>query len=413
MNQRAISSGRVFAWQACVETVSAEVHQATGAIYSYPHDIENSLRACAAIVAIPVCNEEQHIADCLIALACQSEDVAIGIVVLLNNCTDNTCIVVRDLARRLRIPILIISTTFPPELASAGYARHLAMRHAEYFAGPDCVLMTTDADSRVYSNWIAANFDSLRDGADAVAGRVELDRADAQKIPTRLHEDDAQECEYDRLLDQIRERLDPDPSDPWPRHTEHSGASIAVKLDVYLRAGGLPAIPIGEDRAFFEALRKVDAKIRHAPDVRVVVSGRIIGRAVGGMADTIRRRLAKPDRTLDERVEPARTAARRAWMRRLFGAIWRGSEAWAQPLMELAHKSQVSEPELKRLLVSRYFGEAWAQLEVRSPVLTRRPVMRKDLNLEMNRARQILCAINRRVAADKRAVATSLAVSRA
>jgi hypothetical protein len=52
-----------------------------------------------------------------------------------------------------------------------------------------------------------------------------------------------------------------------------------------------PGTPLGEDRAFFDALRRVDARIRHVPGVRVVVSARIVGRAPGGMADTMRRRV--------------------------------------------------------------------------------------------------------------------------
>jgi hypothetical protein len=56
----------------------------------------------------------------------------------------------------------------------------------------------------------------------------------------------------------------------------------------------------------------------------VSVSGRWIGRAPGGMADTIRRRMQRQDEFTDEQVEPAvdacrrydfRSRARRAWRR--------------------------------------------------------------------------------------------------
>ena len=81
----------------------------------------------------------------------------------------------------------------------------------------------------------------------------------------------------------------------------------------------MPPIPLGEDRAFFAALRRIDARIRHAPEVRVTVSARTNGRATGGMADTIRRRLEKPDEMLDENLEPAVNATRRAELRGLIG----------------------------------------------------------------------------------------------
>ena len=93
---------------------------------------------------------------------------------------------------------------------------------------PGGFLLISDADGRVSPNWLAANLAALRAGADAIAGRAELDPADAGQIPARLHEDDARECAYDQLLDQTHALLDPDPFDPWLRHTEHSGASLAV-----------------------------------------------------------------------------------------------------------------------------------------------------------------------------------------
>jgi hypothetical protein len=116
--------------------------------------------------------------------------------------------------------------------ANAGYARRLAMQLAEDFVTPHGVLLTTDADACVYPNWMSANLFALRQGADAVAGCVEIDPAEAVLIPPRLHENDARECAYAVLLDAISARLDWDPADPWPRHCEHSGASIAVTLDI-------------------------------------------------------------------------------------------------------------------------------------------------------------------------------------
>ena len=38
-----------------------------------------------------------------------------------------------------------------------------------------------------------------------------------------------------------------------------------MTVAAYWRAGGMPATPLGEDRAFFDALRRMDARIRHAP----------------------------------------------------------------------------------------------------------------------------------------------------
>ena len=184
------------------------------------------------------------------------------------------------------------------------------MAEAARLAGLDGVLLTTDADGQVDPDWLAANLQCLADGADAVAGWVDLHPIEWGAIPRALHEDDARECAYDRLCDEIHGLLDPDPADPLPRHTQHSGASIAVTAAAFARCGGVPAIPSGEDRALIAALRRVDARIRHAPEVHVSVSGRTEGRSEGGMADTIRRRLAKPDEYIDDRLEPALDCAR-------------------------------------------------------------------------------------------------------
>jgi glycosyltransferase involved in cell wall biosynthesis len=277
-----------------------------------------SSESCRSIlIAVPVKNEAERIASCLRALSFQYGAPPYQIVLLLNNCTDTTGAVVNALARKLPVPIHTVEVSLPPKLASAGYARHLAMEAAAELAAPGGVLLTTDADSRVDSSWIASNLCALWRGADAVAGRIDIDPVEAALIQLRLHEDDARECAYSDLLDRIEGTKDPDLFDPLPRHTEHSGASIAVTLSAYRRVGGIPPLPLGEDRAFFAALRRIDARIRHAPEVRVTASGGTRGRASGGMADTIRRRMVRPDEMLDERLEPAVNAARRAELRSL------------------------------------------------------------------------------------------------
>jgi hypothetical protein len=183
------------------------------------------------VVAIPVKDEVERIGNCLRALSQQSGISRHQIVLLLNNCTDDTAVVVRNLTPNLAVPIHQFEVTLPPEQANAGYARRLAMQAAEKFVAPQGVLLTTDADACVYPDWISANLLALRQGADAVAGCIEIDPAEAALIPPKLHEDDARECAYAALLDEIEARLDWDSADPWPRHSEHSGASIAVTVD--------------------------------------------------------------------------------------------------------------------------------------------------------------------------------------
>ena len=255
-------------------------------------------------VAIPARDEADHIAACLEALDGQSGARLDAIVLLVNNTTDGTARIARQVRLHPRTTLHILERTLPPEQATAGFARQVALDAAIALTGPAGLVLTTDADGQVDPDWLAANLAAIAAGAEAVAGWVELHPIDWGQIPARLHEDDARECAYDALLDEIHARLDPDPADPMPRHTQNSGASIAVTAAAYARCGGVPPIPSGEDRALIAALRRVDAAVRHAPEVHVTVSGRTMGRSKGGMADTIRRRLQQADEFIDERLEP-------------------------------------------------------------------------------------------------------------
>ena len=342
------------------------------------------------VVAIPVKNEVERIGSCLCALSKQVGIDArkVAIVLLLNNCTDDTAKLVNKLTPNLPMRVHRAEVTLPSEFANAGYARRLSMEAAEQLVEPHGILLTTDADGQVDRNWIALNLQALARGADAVAGRVEIDPLDAALIPPKLHEDDARECFYGELLDRISAELDPDPFDRLPRHSEHSGASIAVRVSAYRCAGRIPAIPLGEDRAFFAGLRRIDARIRHAPEVRVIVSGRTVGRAVGGMADTIRRRLIKADDTADDQFEPALPAARRAQLRRLARVVW--SNPIESEVDLLAKQLLISPSKVKRALATPYFGAAWSELESNSTMLAKRKVLITDLDNQTKQAQMIL-----------------------
>ena len=124
---------------------------------------------------------------------------------------------------------------------NAGVALRMATQCALSLAGYNGIILTTDADSKVATNWIAANIAAIDAGSDAVAGMAVLDDRDAAALPERLLIDDEKEVTFRTLLDEIDWLLDPDAADPWPRHTEHSGASIAVRARFLALAGGMPA----------------------------------------------------------------------------------------------------------------------------------------------------------------------------
>ena len=333
-----------------------------------------------AAVAIPARNEAAYLEPCLRALAAQSVRPA-AVVVMLNNCTDDSAARMAALAPSLPFPVHAPSIELPPGQACAGWARRLAMQHAARLVGPDGVLLGTDADSVADPDWVEACLDAIATGAEAVAGIVDIDPEDALRLPPALHEDDARECAYASQLDEIAALADPDPADPWPRHDQQSGASFAATVRIWRQAGGIPPVRLGEDRAFFDALRRVDARIRHSTAARVIVSGRLHGRARGGMADTMRRRLTEPDRFLDGRLEPAEDAAFRALWRQRLRRAW-GDERGAIAEQGAAAELELPVEALGRLLLKPYFGAAWTAIEAHSRRLRRRRVPVSDLPIQ-------------------------------
>ena len=219
--------------------------------------------APSAVVAVPVKDEEARIESCLCALAGQLEvdfdDLAV--VLLLNNCRDATADRVRVLAGQLPFRLELREVDLPPAYANAGWARRLAMEAAADLVSPDGLILTTDADTLVETDWIAANRREIAAGADAVAGYVMADPTELIELPPEILERGSLEWEFQQLGAEMVARVDPDLNDPWPCHNQNCGASAAITAAAYRRIGGLPPRPVGEDRALFEMVRRIDGRI--------------------------------------------------------------------------------------------------------------------------------------------------------
>jgi hypothetical protein len=334
------------------------------------------------IGAIPVKNEEAQIGACLQSLCNQTRKLD-RLVLLLNNCTDTTADICRQFQARIH-GIEIHEVTLKAPLASAGEARRRALE----LAGDNergVLILTTDADAILPPSWVEQNIREITAGADVVCGMAEIHSQDAAMIPRALHDDDRRETFLLSILDEMMSILAPDAFDPWPRHQQQSGASIAVRSSALDFAGGPPHVSSGEDRALIEQLRLIDARVRHAPDILVHVSGRLEGRAAGGMAEAIKRRLVCQDNLTDAKLEPAIDAYRRAVARA------RLSAAWVQKIdaMGLAQDLLIDPGEMRRILKAEFFGRAWSSLQAVSPVLRRRRVAFADLPREINIALEL------------------------
>jgi hypothetical protein len=347
------------------------------------------------VVAIPVRDEEKRLPACLHALARQRDrsgrsisPTQVRVVLFANNCTDRSASLARNLGSELSLDVRVIEARLPPAIAHAGSARRAAMDLAEAWlveAGEsDGVILATDADSQVAPDWIAENRAAFAAGAEAVLGRINLDK-EGDQLPEALHRRGALEDIYERLLTELSWLLDPLEHDPWPHHATVSGASLGVTREAYCRVGRLPRVPLGEDKALVGLLSRHDVRIRHCPTAHVITSGRTDGRAPGGVADTLAIRSKEPDAFCDEALEPFRTAfARAAWrgrLRRLYGV---GRLALDLNWVE---KLEIAPRDVDDLIQEPAFGAIWAAIELRSPRFARRLLRPAELPEQISIAR--------------------------
>jgi Glycosyl transferase family 2 len=371
---------------------------AGAAVYHLPSSTRIAPIRPAFVVAIPVKDEEERLPACLRALAQQLDRSAqpippalVRVILFANNCTDHSASLGRSLGQTWSLDIRVVEASLPPGAAHAGAARRAAMDLAEAWlveAGEkDGVILTTDADSQVAPNWIAENLAAFAAGAEAVLGCIDLDEEGAY-LPEALHRRGELEDTYERLLTELSWLLDPLEHNPWPHHATISGASLGITRTAYCRAGCLPRVPLGEDKALIALLSRQDARIRYCPTVHVITSGRTDGRAPGGVADTLAIRSREPDAFCDDALEPFRRAfSRAAWrgcLRRRHGA---GCLALDQ---DCAAKLEVSPREVDDIIHESTFGAAWAAIEDRSPLFARRLLRPAELPEQISIARRWL-----------------------
>ncbi len=256
---------------------------------------------CELSVAIPVHNEEAGIVATLAALAAQVDLAGqpldprrYEVLVLANNCSDGTVEQARRFAAATpALRLHVIEMVLPPPHAHVGAARRLVMDEACRRLGSPGhgrgVIATTDGDTLVRPTWVASNLDEIARGADAVGGRIlatpgEIAALDAG---TRLYY--RRDTAYRTLRTAYESILNPDPANAWPRHHHCFGASLAVTVQAYRAAGGLPVVHCLEDMAFVQELERRDARVRRSPAVNVRTSLRCSGRVDVGLSWTLSR----------------------------------------------------------------------------------------------------------------------------
>jgi hypothetical protein len=254
---------------------------------------------CRAVVIVPARNEEASIAATLDALDAQVDlegapldRASFEILLLLNNCTDATAAVTSKWrADHPQTRLHVAERTLAPHEAFVGTARRLLMDTAwRRLSGRPGVrgILSTDSDTQVGADWVAQNLAVLERGADAVGGVIALMKGELQALPAPVRRAYLRDRRYQGLVAQLEDRLDPQDGDPWPRHLNHFGASLACTPEIYACAGGMPAVTPLEDVAFVGQLRRVGARLRHHPEVKVYTSSRLHGRVEVGLSGQLR-----------------------------------------------------------------------------------------------------------------------------
>ncbi|MHC6594909.1 glycosyltransferase family 2 protein [Arthrobacter sp. C152] len=219
-------------------------------------------------VVIPAHNEEQHLGRALAGVRAAADEVAsrlpgvgVRVMVVLDSCTDASWALATDFAATdPRFATLAV------DFRNVGMSRRAgaeALWPALGVPASRTWLANTDADSLVPGNWLVRQLELAARGADVVLGSVEPDGGE-------IHHTLAARWHARHLLAE--------------NHPYVHGANLGVRGSSYLAAGGFPGAASGEDRILVDRLRSSGAGIVATDSVRVLTSGRTVGRAPRGFA---------------------------------------------------------------------------------------------------------------------------------
>lgn len=210
-------------------------------------------------VAVPARDEEDRLPACLRALHRAASHAGLPltrIVVVADDCADRTALV----ARAAGVEVLEVS------LRNAGAARAAGLDHIATSAVvplTELWLATTDADSRVPPDWLAAHLRWRAEGWDAVAGTVVVDDWTPDQRETALR--------FARHYGPARDD-----------HPHVHGANLGLSGTAYERIGGFPPLALAEDHALVAALRRCGLRVARPGSLAVATSGRTDVRAADG-----------------------------------------------------------------------------------------------------------------------------------
>jgi glycosyltransferase involved in cell wall biosynthesis len=211
-------------------------------------------------VIVPAHNEQDLLPACLAALrraARALRGTPVHLVVVADACRDRTA----EAARRSGASVVTINARSVGAARAAG-ARDV-LRQTGHLDPAGVWLATTDADTLVPPCWLRQQARYASQGWDAVAGTIRVADWSGYQPGTRSL---------------FRRRYDGGPG----LHSHVHGANLGFRASAYLKAGGFPAVPTGEDHALVAALTADGSRVLRTRALPVVTSARREARAPHG-----------------------------------------------------------------------------------------------------------------------------------
>jgi cellulose synthase/poly-beta-1,6-N-acetylglucosamine synthase-like glycosyltransferase len=219
---------------------------------------------------VPAHNEEDLLPRCLRSLRPAVRQLNrrghhCRVVLVADSCSDATVGRARALVGRWGQVIEV-------SVGNVGLARALGVRHGLGLVGeasPERMwLANTDADSAVPPGWLRRQLAWAERGMSGVAGIVRVDSFGEH--PAGLAERFARHY----------------PVGPR-RHQHVHGANLGVRMDAYRAVAGWPDVALAEDHRLWDRLVSGGWPVVADSGLWVTTSGRRVGRAEGGFADTL------------------------------------------------------------------------------------------------------------------------------
>jgi len=355
--------------------------------------ISNKVKFC---IVIPVKDEEDYISQTLTAFTLQVDlndhplDVQqFEILILANNCSDQSVSLIKQFQNdHPNLNIYLEEVILSTKQANIGFVRRKLMdcAYSRLHKNGGGIIMTTDGDTTVATDWISQTYQEICKGAEVVGGRILLYADEMESLDQLTRSLHLKDEKYQLLVAELESKIIDSDFDPFPKHHQHFNGSFAITSESYAKSGGVPIVDHLEDCAFFDRLQALDTKIRHSFDVKVYTSARCVGRTQIGLSYQLNvwKNLGKnADYYL---VESCSSVTNRLTQKRKLNDLWKiKNEVTEYDFNEIINKNfpefTVIEELYNNFQASIYFGEWYENLLKHHPSITKEKTLESSIDI--------------------------------